>query len=164
LPKHDSSPILMRRGPSESRSMNCPACQAVACRRSRRRSIPEYLFSAVGVLPWRCLACETRFHARVIPLRHILYARCGICGNLELQRISREKVTGAFSLLGNLLRLPALRCAPCRHKFFSLRPLLPAAQLSGNTAEDLAPNRPHLRSTSSAQSGTSSHAPSSRKR
>src|SRR6202021_2034687 len=133
LPISETSYFSYPRGKRtlQNLSMNCPACQAVACRRSRRRSIPEYLFSAVGVLPWRCLACETRFHARVIPLRHILYARCGICGNLELQRISREKVTGAFSLLGNLLRLPALRCAPCRHKFFSLRPLLPAAQLSG---------------------------------
>jgi hypothetical protein len=25
-----------------------------------------------------------------------------------------------------LLKLPAVRCAPCRHKFFSLRPMLPA--------------------------------------
>jgi len=107
--------------------MNCPACQAAA-RRSRRRSASEYLFSAVGVVPWRCISCEIRFHGRAIPLRYLLYARCGICGNLELQRISPAKVAGLLSALGRWLKLPAVRCAPCRHKFFSLRPQLRAEQ------------------------------------
>jgi hypothetical protein len=65
-----------------------------------------------------------------------LYARCGNCGNLELQRISPDKVAGALFLVGSLLKLPALRCAPCRHKFFSLRPLLPAERLAGIAADD----------------------------
>lgn len=119
--------------------MNCPACQAAACRRSRRRSLSEYLFSAVGVVPWRCTVCEIRFHARAIPLRHLYYARCGICGNLELQRISPDKVPGIFSVVGSFLGLPAVRCAPCRHKFFSLRPLLPAERLAGMAQEDASP-------------------------
>src|SRR5580658_7361745 len=92
--------------PLQNLSMNCPACQAAACRRSRRRSVSEYLFSAVGVVPWRCMVCETRFHARAIPLRHLLYARCGVCGNLDLQRISADKVSGAASAVGRLLKLP----------------------------------------------------------
>jgi len=120
--------------------MNCPACQAAACRRSRRRSVSEHLFSAVGVLPWRCAACKTRFHARAIPLRHLFYARCGLCGNLELQRISPDKVTGLLVVVGSFLRLPAVRCAPCRNKFFSLRPLLSAEQLAGITADDGSPD------------------------
>jgi hypothetical protein len=101
--------------------------------------LSEFLFGVVGVVPWRCRACETRFHARAIPLRHLFYARCANCGNLELQRISPEKVTGMFAALGALLRLPALRCAPCRHKFFALRPLLPAERLAGVAAEDASP-------------------------
>src|SRR5580704_9634968 len=117
-------------------SMNCPACQAVACRRSRRRSISEYLFSAVGVVPWRCMVCETRFHARAIPLRHLRYTRCGICGNLELQRISAETVSGVTSAVGRWLGLPAVRCEPCRHKLFSLRPMLPAEQAAEVATED----------------------------
>src|SRR5271167_1139772 len=116
-------------------SMNCPACQAEACRRSRRRSVSEYLFSAAGVVPWRCPACETRFHARAIPLRRIFYARCGICGNLELQRIAAEKVPGMTSVVGRWLGLLAVRCEPCRHKFFSLRPMLPAERTSGVAAK-----------------------------
>jgi len=120
----------------QSLSMNCPACQAAACRRSRRRSASDYLFSTVGVVPWRCRSCEIRFHARAIPLRYLFYARCRICGNLELQRISPEKVAGVLSRLGRWLKLPAVRCAPCRHKFFSLRPQLRAEQRARVAAED----------------------------
>jgi hypothetical protein len=116
--------------------MTCPACKGGACRRSRRRSVSEYLVSAAGVVPWRCTTCETRFHARAIPLRHLLYARCGVCGNLELQRIGAEKVLGVTSVVGRLLGLPAARCVPCRHNFFSLRPMLPAEQLSALAAQD----------------------------
>src|SRR5271155_1456692 len=140
LPLAEKGPISYPHGKRtlQKRSMKCPACQAAACRRSRRRSASEYLFSAVGVVPWRCTACETRFHARAIPLRHLFYARCGICGNLELQRISPDKVSGVTSVLGRWLRLTAVRCEPCRYKFFSLRPHLKAEQLARVVAEDSA--------------------------
>jgi hypothetical protein len=95
----------------------------VKSRRSKRRSVVDYLFGFAGVLPWRCEACEARFHARILPFRTFFYAHCGICGNLELQRISGEHVPGAISIFGRVLGIPALRCQPCRHKFFSVRPL-----------------------------------------
>jgi hypothetical protein len=60
-----------------------------------------------------------------------------MCGNLELQRISPEKVTGGSALVWRVLGLPALRCEPCRHKFFSLRPLL-----RGEKAEKIAAENP----------------------
>jgi hypothetical protein len=82
------------------------------------------------------MVCETRFHARVIPIRQLRYARCGICGNPDLQRISAEKVSGPTSALGRWLGLLAVRCEPCRHKFFSLRPMLPAERATGVAAED----------------------------
>ena len=98
----------------------------------------DYALSVVGVLPWRCNVCHTRFHARVIPLRRVLYARCGFCGNLELQRIAPEKVQGLTSVIGRLLGLPALRCEPCRYKFFSFRPLLQGQRPDDIAAEDSA--------------------------
>ena len=58
-----------------------------------------------------------------MPFRTLFYAHCGICGNLELQRIAPERVPGMTTILWRILGLPALRCAPCRHKFFSVRPL-----------------------------------------
>jgi hypothetical protein len=58
-----------------------------------------------------------------MPVRNLYYAHCGICGNLELQRISGERVPGIAAIIGRALGIPALRCEPCRNKFFSVRPL-----------------------------------------
>jgi hypothetical protein len=95
----------------------------VNTRRSKRRTVPDYLFAFAGILPWRCEACAARFYSRLLPFRTLLYAHCRICGNLELQRISAERITGVTSTIGRLLGFQALRCEPCRHKFFSVRPL-----------------------------------------
>jgi hypothetical protein len=85
--------------------------------------LQDYLFSSVGIVPWRCEKCEGRFHARSLPFRYLLYAHCAICGNLDLQKISPEHVPGILAFAGRLLRIPALRCEPCRYKFFTVRPL-----------------------------------------
>jgi hypothetical protein len=58
-----------------------------------------------------------------MPFRTFFYAHCGICGNLELQRIAAERVPGVIAIVGRILGLPALRCKPCRHNFFSVRPV-----------------------------------------
>jgi len=115
--------LLARRKPIRTAPISCPACHTSNIRRSKRRSVRDFLFSAAGVLPWRCETCRTRFRARLLPLRILFYAHCTNCGNLELQRISAEHVPGAAAALGRILRLPGLRCDPCRHKFFSVRPL-----------------------------------------
>jgi C4-type Zn-finger protein len=104
--------------------MICPVCHSAKVRRSKRRSVVDYLFSVVSIVPWRCEECEARFHASPMPFRHLFYAHCAVCGNLDLRPISAEHVPGIISLVGRLLRLPALRCEPCRHKFFSIRPLM----------------------------------------
>jgi hypothetical protein len=49
----------------------------------------------------------------------LLYAHCRRCGNLDLQRISRDHVDGWFAWLFRLVRVPAYRCGPCRHRFFT---------------------------------------------
>jgi len=115
--------LLARRKPIRTAPINCPACHASSIRRSKRRSVRDYLFSVGGVLPWRCETCRTRFRARLLPVRILFYAHCANCGNLELQRIPADRVPGAAAAFGRILRLPALRCDPCRHKFFSVRPL-----------------------------------------
>src|SRR4029077_3460377 len=109
--------------PISAGPLSCPVCHSSNSRRSKRRSVLDYLLSFAGVLPWRCESCETRFHARLMPFRTFFYAHCGICGNLELQRIAAKRVTGAAGILGRILGLPALRCKPCRHNFFSVRPV-----------------------------------------
>jgi DNA-directed RNA polymerase subunit RPC12/RpoP len=101
--------------------------------------MPDFVLAVVGLVPWRCTQCEKRFHARSTALRNVKYARCGICGNLELQKISPEYVPGPWALLARMLGLPALRCDPCRHKFFSLRPVFrESARFSSSSSRDQA--------------------------
>jgi len=104
--------------------MTCPVCRSASTRRSRRRSVLDYVFSVAGIMPWRCAACESRFHARSKPFRQLRFACCWGCGNIDLRPVSPERITGWFSFPGKWLRLPALRCEPCRKNFFSVRPVL----------------------------------------
>jgi hypothetical protein len=76
-----------------------------------------------AVVPWRCPRCTKRFHARSSPLAHLLSAHCGICGNIEVKRISPELANGFAAPLWRSLGMPAFRCIPCRHKFFSVLPI-----------------------------------------
>jgi len=115
--------------------ITCPICDSPKIRRSKRRSVMDYLFSSAEILPWRCEACESRFHARPVPFRLSLYAHCKHCGNADLQRIAPEHVPGPLAFVGRLLGLPSLRCDPCRHKFFSLRPPVPESQLTVPSAD-----------------------------
>jgi hypothetical protein len=104
--------------------MTCPVCHSASTRRSRRRSALDYAFSVAGIMPWRCETCESRFHARARPFRQLVFAQCSVCGNPDLRPVSPERITGWFSIPGRLLRIPSLRCEPCRKNFFSVRPVL----------------------------------------
>src|SRR5882672_5278398 len=75
----------------------------------------------LAVALWRV---RSEVYARAVPVRNHFYAHCRICGNLELQRIAAERVPGMISMFWRVLRIPALRCEPCRHKFFSVKPLM----------------------------------------
>jgi len=103
--------------------MICPACNALACRRSRRRNLMDFAAALVGSLPWRCSRCGKRFRARGGSFSNRLSAHCSLCGNHDLKRIAPEHVTGFWAPCKRLLGMPAYRCIPCRHKFFSIRPL-----------------------------------------
>lgn len=39
----------------------CPACAGKLIRRSMRRSVLDHLKSLVGLWPYRCILCNTRF-------------------------------------------------------------------------------------------------------
>ncbi|MGH9775768.1 MAG: hypothetical protein ACRD50_12565 [Candidatus Acidiferrales bacterium] len=100
----------------------CPVCQSEVCRRSRRHGALDILISAAGLRPWRCRACEERFYAWRVPVRYARFAHCPQCGNLDLQRIARDRVNeGKLRWVQRFLGVPAFRCDPCRWKFFSVR-------------------------------------------
>lgn len=103
--------------------MICPLCKGRACRRSRRRHLGDYALSLVGVLPWRCSTCQSRFFAHKIPFRLLLKAHCPRCGNPRIERIAGDRVEeGRLLPLKRILGLPAYRCDPCRVKFHAIRP------------------------------------------
>jgi C4-type Zn-finger protein len=103
--------------------MTCPVCKGKDARRSRRQNLTDYAFSVIGVFPWRCRICESRFHARRMSLSDSLHAHCPVCGNLDLQRISSDRVDSRLAFLWRRLSIPAYRCEPCRYKYFSIRPV-----------------------------------------
>ena len=103
--------------------MICPACNSTDCRRSRRRTLVDYLASVGGSIPWRCSRCTKRFRSRATPFGHLLSAHCSICGNIEVKRISPELARGFGAPIWRSLGVPAFRCIPCRHKFFTLLPV-----------------------------------------
>jgi hypothetical protein len=41
---------------------------------------------------------------------------------MELQRIPGDRVGTYFGFLWSRLSIPAYRCEPCRHRYFSIRP------------------------------------------
>ena len=98
--------------------MLCPCCHSERCHRSRRARFADYGVGLLGFRPWRCNICNHRFYAKTVAARFWPLAHCARCGNLNLQRISREYVLGAFAWLPRLARVPAFRCEPCRHRFF----------------------------------------------
>ena len=112
---------MLRSGSTFGGALICPSCQSDSCRRSKRRGIWDYIVGVTGLRPWRCRACEARFYAWVVPISYAAFVHCPQCGNLDVQRISREHVSGGFAWLKRLLHFPAYRCDPCRHRFFSLR-------------------------------------------
>jgi hypothetical protein len=52
-----------------------------------------------------------------------LHVHCPICGNKELKRIPGDRVESRFGFFWHRLSIPAYRCEPCRHKYFSIRPV-----------------------------------------
>jgi hypothetical protein len=99
--------------------MLCPQCHSGRCRRSKRHGIKDYTLGAIRLRPWRCRSCNIRFFASKVPMPFLFNVHCRKCGNLDIQRISREHVTTWYAWLFRLLRVPAYRCAPCRERFFS---------------------------------------------
>jgi hypothetical protein len=103
----------------------CPQCFGEQCHRSRRRGVKDYAVGFANLRPWRCNSCRRRFYARSVAFPFASRVHCRRCGRMELQRIRGKHITGFWSRIWRLLRVPAYRCDPCRNNFFSLRPYRP---------------------------------------
>jgi DNA-directed RNA polymerase subunit RPC12/RpoP len=94
-----------------------------------RRGTKDFTIGLLGARPWRCRTCGHRFYAWAVPADFVFYAHCQRCGNLDLQRLARERVAdGVILAAARLLRLKGYRCDRCRTRFFSwrlYRPIVP---------------------------------------
>lgn len=103
--------------------MICPQCRSAECFRSHRGGAGDFLATLVRLRPWRCRACDKRFHAWTVAIPFARYAHCPRCGNFDLQHIARERVdAGTLIFLKRFLGFSSYRCDPCRQKFFSILP------------------------------------------
>ena len=128
--------------------MICPHCKSNSCHRLRRSGVADALWYSLGLRPWRCTACQRRFHARQTALRFVWYASCPRCGNLDLQRIASDRVEKAsFLFLRQKLAFPAYRCDPCPFRFFRLRP---AYRVRRSREPHYDPSQPEYRNTAQA--------------
>ena len=105
----------------------CPECGKERVYRSRRRTLEDYFLSLVGLSPYRCHACDYRYHARGLKRpKRSRWAQCPRCTFTKVDRIARHKVSPTWgNLVGRLLFFPAYRCPECRNRFFDLRPRQP---------------------------------------
>jgi hypothetical protein len=83
--------------------------------------VKDYLVGVTRMRPWRCQACESRFYAWATSIEYVANVHCGMCGNMDLQRISSEHGMGSLAWVFRIFGVPAYRCAPCRNRFFSFR-------------------------------------------
>jgi len=100
------------------------------------------------VRPWRCRSCGLRYLAWSVAFSFLRFAHCRRCGNLDLQRVSRDHVDGWFAWLFRLARVPAYRCAPCRHRFFTtlthrrIRPVETVTEADQTVPQEIAEKSP----------------------
>lgn len=100
----------------------CPACGGHSLRASKLRGAAERLRSLIGILPFRCRQCATRFSTPLWDLRSWKYARCPMCMGTELSRWS-EHYYNTTPVVRLLVAFGAsrYRCEFCRHNFASFR-------------------------------------------
>jgi predicted RNA-binding Zn-ribbon protein involved in translation (DUF1610 family) len=109
----------------------CPECGEEKVRRSRRRTLLDYLLSLSGLRPYRCRECNQRFYdysrSRRLPREpRSRWAKCPRCGGTSAYRIARNKVPSTWgNLLWRILPVSGFRCPECRKRFFDYRPQRP---------------------------------------
>jgi C4-type Zn-finger protein len=101
---------------------HCERCGSAHLRRSRRRSKFEWLKTAVGTYPFRCVDCNYRFPVNVWLFSKLAFAKCPKCLAGELGPWPQKNYRVPF--WKNLLitfGAHRYRCATCRYRFLSFR-------------------------------------------
>lgn len=102
----------------------CVNCGSTELRRSHIKSQWEWLQTAVGTYPFRCLRCNHRFPVNIWLWSRLAFAKCPRCLRPELTTWPAKYYRLPF--WKNLLvtfGAHRYRCAACRHRFVSFRPI-----------------------------------------
>lgn len=102
----------------------CVNCGSTELRRSRLHSRGEWLQAMLGSYPFRCLRCNQRFSINIWLWSRLAFAKCPKCLRAELSSWPAKNYRLPF--WKNLLMsfgAHRYRCAACRHRFVSFRPL-----------------------------------------
>ena len=102
----------------------CLNCGSTDLRRSRIQSRLEWLQAAIGTYPFRCQNCQYRFPINVWLWSRLAFAKCPKCLRAELASWSPKSYR--LPLWKNLLitfGAHRYRCAACRCRFVSFRPV-----------------------------------------
>jgi predicted Zn-ribbon and HTH transcriptional regulator len=105
-------------------AFTCPSCNSKNIRRSRYLNLKERLGALVNVYPFRCRDCGERFHADVLMLKRLIYAKCPRCLRMELSTWSHQTYPTSWQNLLVLLGAQRYRCSTCRFNFVAFRPCL----------------------------------------
>jgi hypothetical protein len=102
----------------------CASCGGEDLRRSRRQTVFEAVRMAVGLYPFRCLRCESRFWVSVWLFSKLPFAKCPRCLRMQLT-VCPEKHFHSTLWRNLLLTFGAhrYRCSACRYNFCSFRPI-----------------------------------------
>jgi len=102
--------------------VSCPQCGSKHLRVTRLRGFRQRLRSILGILPFRCRHCETRFTAGIWHLSGIRYACCPKCYRTELSTWSEQYYHPPWMVVAKLrLGATPYRCEYCRCNFASFR-------------------------------------------
>lgn len=107
----------------KSPALRCERCGGADIRRARVQSWGERMQMFVGVYPFRCRDCQSRFRLSIWLLSKLHYAKCPKCLRMELSTWSRKYYRpGMWASFLVTFGAQKYRCTACRCNFVSFRP------------------------------------------
>lgn len=114
----------------------CPRCGGNQIRRARYRGKSEALRALLGVYPFRCTDCGTRFLEGVLLLKRLWYAKCPRCLRTDLATWSRRAYQATpWQSVQLYFGAQRCRCTACRCNFVSFKPILGQVPESSDAEE-----------------------------
>lgn len=144
----------------------CPTCGSRFLRDSKARNFSEKVCRLWFAAPIRCGDCDTRFVAKTVIPKDLLYARCPCCYRMDLNGWTGKTYEPPFWMkVRVLMGARRWRCEYCRLNFADFRPRkevfsfkrwekMNAGKVRAETRARADGRQPALRSASGDQAGS----------